>query len=93
MEYLYELEPRFDNRKSFYHKANVYKDNEGKILLMSYRTIVAELTDKMVSEDNKAHIKVNGYYSATTARHINEFLQQYGFDKMSKKEMEGGACQ
>ena len=90
MEFLYELKPQYDGRKSFYKKANVYRDDKGKILLMSYATIVAEITDAMATEDGKPKLKVNGWYSNTTARHINEFAQQYGFDKMSKKEMEGG---
>ena len=53
---------------------------------MSYSTIVAEIVDEIVEGERK--VKVFGWYSNTTARHINEFLQQNGFDKMSKKEME-----
>ena len=89
MEFLYELKPQYDRAKSFYKKANVYKDDKGHILLMSYTIIVAEITDAMATEDGKPKLKVNGWYSNTTARHINEFAQQYGFNKMSKKEMEG----
>jgi hypothetical protein len=89
MDYLYELKPQYDSAKSFYKKANVYKDDKGKLLLMSYTTIVAEITDAIATEDGKPHLKVNGWYSNTTARHINEFAQQYGFNKMNKKEMEG----
>ena len=36
MEFLYELQPQYDRRKSFYKKANVYRDDKGHILLMSY---------------------------------------------------------
>ena len=90
MKFLYELKPQYDSAKSFYKKANVYKDDKGKILLMSYTTIVAEIEDAMITEDGKPKLKVNGWYSNTTARHINEFAQQYGFNKMSKKEMERG---
>lgn len=90
MEFLYELKPQYDRQKSFYKKANVYRDDEGNLLLMSYTTIVAEITDAMATEDGKPKLKVNGWYSNTTARHINEFAQQHGFNKMSKKEMEGG---
>ena len=53
---------------------------------MSYSTIVAEIVDEIVEGERK--VKVFGWYSNTTARHINEFLQQNGFNKMSKKEME-----
>ena len=90
MEFLHELKPQFDNAKSFYHKANVYRNDKGKILLMSYTTIVAEIIDEAVSTTGKRQANVFGWYSMTTSRHINEFLQQYGFNKMSKKQMEGG---
>lgn len=93
MVLLYELQPQYDRAKSFYKKANVYKDDKGHILLMSYTTIVAEITDAMAAEDGKPKLKVNGWYSNTTARHINEFAQQHGFNKMSKKEMERGEIQ
>ena len=91
MEFLHELQPQHDRAKSFYRKANVYRNGEGKILLMSYTTIVAEITDEAVSTTGKRQANVFGWYSMTTSRHINEFLQQYGFGKMSKKQMEGGA--
>lgn len=90
LEFLHELQPKFDRAKSFYKKANVYRNNQGQILLMSYTTVVAEINDAITTDTNKPTARVNGWYSNTTARHINEFLQQYGFDKMSKKEMEGG---
>lgn len=90
LEFLYELKPQFDSAKSFYHKANVYRNDKGKILLMSYSTIVAEIIDKTVSATGQDKLNVFGYYSRTTARHINEFAQQYGFAPMNKKAMEGG---
>ena len=88
MKYLFDLMPQYDSRKSFYGKAKVYSDDKGHLLLMSYSTIVAEITDSIASEDGKPSVKVNGWYSQTTARHINDFLYQYGFETMSKKEME-----
>lgn len=88
MKYLFDLMPQYDRRKSFYGKAKVYKDDKGHLLLQSYSTIVAEITDSIASEDGKPSVKVNGWYSQTTARHINDFLYQYGFETMSKKEME-----
>lgn len=88
MEFLHELTPQYDNAKSFYRKANVYRNGEGKILLMSYTTIVAEIVDEAISTTGKRQANVFGWYSKTTSRHINEFLQQYGFDKMNKKQME-----
>lgn len=88
LEYLYELKPQYDNAKSFYKKANVYRNDNGKIVLMSYNTIVAEIVDEAVSPTGKRQCNVFGWYSMTTARHINEFRQQHGFDKINKKEME-----
>lgn len=90
LEYLYELKPQYDSAKSFYHKANIYRNDKGSIFLMSYETIVAEIKDATVTDTGKKQAIVYGWYSMTTSRHINEFLQQNGFNKMSKKEMEGG---
>ena len=90
LEYLYELKPQYDSAKSFYHKANIYRNDKGSIFLMSYSTIVAEIKDQITTDTGKRRAIVYGWYSMTTARHINEFLQQNGFNKMNKKEMEGG---
>lgn len=74
------LEP-VDGRKSFYGKCRIEKD--GNIsYLYSYTTKVAHYnheTNQMV---------INGWYSATTARHINSFLTHFGFDTCTKKQME-----
>lgn len=78
-EFVEYLRPRFDSRDSFYKKAKILEYN-GATYLQSYDTIVAKI------ENGKAI--VNGWYSQTTARHINDFLMQNGFDKMTKKEME-----
>lgn len=76
----FELNP-VDGRKYFYGKARVEQD--GNIsYLYSYSTIVAYYNH----ETNKMIVK--GYYSATTARHINSFLSYYGFNTYSKKELE-----
>ena len=88
MEFLYYLEPVYDRRKSFYKKATVYRTTDGRILLVSYSTVVAEIKDAIMSEDGQPVVKVNGWYSCTTARHINDFLYQYGFKPMTKKQME-----
>lgn len=51
-------------------------------ILYSYDTVVAtydHLSNKMT---------VNGWYSDTTATHINAFLDFYGFDTCTKKELE-----
>ena len=74
-----ELKSIYSSQKSFCKKANVIVEG-GQTKLKSYGTIVA------VKEENK--IKVKGWYSKTTAIHINEFLLQNGGKKLNKKEME-----
>ncbi|MAX51513.1 MAG: hypothetical protein CMH22_05995 [Methylophaga sp.] len=62
------------------NKATVVTES-GESKLFSYNTEVASydhLNNKMT---------INGWYSATTARHINAFLDFYGFDKMNKKQI------
>lgn len=62
----YTLKP-MDGRKSFGGKATVTINN-GILTLLSYATEVAS-----INKDDRTFI-VNGFYSATTARHINAFL-------------------
>ena len=73
-----KLMPKFDSRKSFYGKAKVKFEGNKKIL-QSYQTDVAEIV-------NGKPI-VRGTYSATTTRHIKDFLQQNGFDFKDTKDM------
>jgi hypothetical protein len=76
-----ELMPA-DGHKSFYGKAKVITDNQNICSkLMSYDTIVAEYNHI------ERKLTINGWYSATTARHINAFIQGLGFEAMTKKEM------
>lgn len=72
------LKTRYDSRVSFGGKAMV-EDENGKLNLYSYKTLVAYI------KDGKAY--VNGEYSATTMRHIKEFLRQNGFEAGSTKEI------
>lgn len=78
-----QLTPGHDSRKSFYNKAKVILTEE-KYTLISYETEVAYYFP------NEKKLQINGWYSQTTARHINEFILQYApwFSTMSKKEME-----
>lgn len=78
-----DLEPIYSNVKSFYGKAKIIRE-DGTIKLQSYNTIVAEIKDR------KAHI--NGWYSATTTRHIKEFLKQMGFEVGTKAQLEKLYC-
>lgn len=73
-----------NGRKSFYGKCRVIDETENShiVKLQSYDTIVAEyntLTKVMI---------VHGWYSATTATHINAFLDHFGFKTCTKKELE-----
>lgn len=82
------LQPIYTHQKSFYGKAKIYKDSKGRIYLMSYATIVAIIYDGVLYDDQIARAKVNGWYSRTTANHINDFLSQYGFKTFTKKQLE-----
>lgn len=75
--------------KTFYlnnsakHHVNEYVNTDGDHYsdLVSYETRVA-------SYDHKTNeMSVYGWYSQTTAKHINSFLEFYGFDKCTKKEL------
>ena len=77
-----DLTPRYDSRKSFYGKAIVRVYDDGTRKLFSYHTSVASIYPN-------GFFRVKGWFSATTARHINEFLQQNGLSKMTKAQMDG----
>lgn len=65
----YELDARFDSRKSFYGKAKVIDHGNGFLQLLSYDTIVSECKDGKVT-----HL---GKWSQTTSRHQREFERQF----------------
>ena len=75
----FELEPN-NGRKSFYGKAIVIIENN-VAKLKSYDTIVCEY------DMNNNKMLVFGWYSNTTAKHISAFLNYYGFDTCTKKEL------
>lgn len=66
---IYELEPQFDARKSFYGKAHVIDFGDGTFELQSYNTIVSRCVDGKVEELGK--------WSQTTTRHQKEFRKQF----------------
>lgn len=82
-----ELQALYDSRKSFYGKAMVLVNpdkatgDEYTHTLLSYNTPVAA-----IRADGKA--VVFGLYSATTTRHIREFLKQHGFKADTSKQIE-----
>lgn len=73
-----------DFRKKFYRKAELIPSDDKKIIeLRSYNTIVAEYNNRT------RKVKINGWYSRITSKHINEFIAYLGGDnKLSKKEMD-----
>lgn len=75
-----ELKPIHDSRKSFYNKAVVVIKGEVKTL-ESYQTPVTEI------KNGKPKL-IGKVYSATTLRHIKEFLLQNGFKAENKKQIE-----
>lgn len=86
----YELECRYDSRKSFYGKAIVHESRNlyGTLLeLYSYGTLVA----KIDTYKNNTKYEYLGKYSQTTTRHQKEFFKQYGLsDKEIKKLFKDG---
>lgn len=82
----YDLMPLHTNQKSFYGKASVYVAKDGRdnyYTLRSYETAVVSV---YVGPDDIPYIKrLWGGYSATTMRHVNEFLMQEGFTKLSAR--------
>lgn len=66
---IFDLEARFDARKSFYGKAKVIYNENGSVDLMSYDTIVSHYENGKVT-----HL---GKWSQTTSRHQKEFERQF----------------
>lgn len=76
----YELTPQYDSRASFYGKARVRINKHGDQILTSYETDVAVISDRTAKVDTR-------YQSATTLRHIKEFLKQHGFKAESQQQI------
>lgn len=68
---IYELNPLYDCRKSFYGKAHVIDHENGVIELQSYNTIVSRCVNGNVQELGK--------WSSTTTRHQKEFRKQFEY--------------
>lgn len=89
---MYNLECKFDSRKSFYNKAQVeeltHKGEHGidKIVnLYSYGTLVAKVFYDGIN-DRIEYIYM-GKYSQTTTRHQKEFFKQHGLNDKEIKEL------
>lgn len=77
-----------NGRKSFGHKCHVnqYTTDDGTTYsdLISYGKRVAHYNH------NENFVSVYGWFSLTTGTHINAFLDFYGYEPMTKQEMEKG---
>lgn len=81
----FDLRPEHDSRKSFYDKAWVDVKPDGTQILYSYGTPVCRI------ESGKATLLHKGYLgwnsSATTLRHVKEFLRQNNLEVGSLREL------
>lgn len=83
---MYDLECRYDTRKSFYGKAIVLEQKMSdwsEMDLYSYKTLVA----KIIKTKNKIKYIYGGKYSQTTTRHQKEFFRQNGLTDREIKEL------
>ena len=70
---MYDLRTQYDSRKSFNNKAYVDTDGKGNDTLYSYNTPVVQI------RGDKVTLLPKWNFSATTVRHVKEFLKQHGF--------------
>lgn len=79
---MFELQPVYDSHQSFYGKAFVERWSTGngtQLVLKSYGTVVAKVTPMGGTGKDFEPYQVEigmGYLSATTLRHVKEFLAQ-----------------
>lgn len=79
---MFELQPLYDHHQSFHGKAFVERwstENGTQLVLKSYGTVVATVTPMgETGKDTEAYrVKIGmEYLSATTLRHVKEFLAQ-----------------
>ena len=83
----YELQPQFDSRQSFYGKATVTVIDT-VLVLRSYETPVVVID----TEINDIALLHRWDDSATTLRHVKEFLRQNGFKAETKVQMKADYC-
>ena len=85
MTNIYELTARFDSRKSFYGKAHIIETSQ-TITLQSYDTRILQYNKR--TKKIKFLCRDAWAFSATTNRHINEFLKQFtNKQTLSKSEI------
>lgn len=78
----FELQPLYDGHQSFYGKAFVERwnvENGTRLVLRSYGTVVAKVTPVSAWDAGQESFRIEigmRYLSATTLRHVKEFLAQ-----------------
>ena len=70
-----------NNKKNNHVNEYVNSDGDHYSDLISYGKRVASYNHKT------NEMRVYGWFSNTTAKHINDFLEFYCFDRVTKKEM------
>ena len=70
-----------NGRRSFGGKCYVVEQRNGDSHLYSYETKVASF------HSEQKEVVIHGWHSNTTQSHINAFLDYYGFEAMTKKEI------
>lgn len=70
-----------NNKKNNHVNEYVNSDEDHYSDLISYGKRVASYNH------NTNEMSVYGWFSNTTAKHINDFLEFYGFNRVTKKEM------
>jgi hypothetical protein len=84
IEKTFYLKP-INGKKSFGSKCHV---NQYTIDGVTYSDLVSFGKRVAYYNHTENFISVLGWYSNTTAQHVNAFLDFYGFEPMSKKEMQ-----
>lgn len=70
-----------NNKKN--NHVNEYVNSDGD----HYSDLIS-CSKRVASYNHKTNeMSVYGWFSNTTAKHINDFLKFYGFDRVTKKEM------
>lgn len=89
----YDLEAKFDSRRSFYGKAVVVEDGDS-LSLISYKSCICKIEAKGLDDVTVKIYNVRDYYgnsltfSSTSLRHLKEFLKQNGLKAESKAQIE-----
>lgn len=88
----HELRPDFLSQRSFYGKAHYasvpQKDGGMGFILTSYETPVATITEHPGQEEPTVELHNVDLYSATTMKHVREFLRQgCGLPNLTKAQI------